>query len=239
MPVGDQRGQIKCVTAGTRVRRRANTRTRLLPRSIVPSPSVSSSAGLDSRGFLIGQAGPSGHPVTSPLVVHGDMPLPGGGGCARKAGLVLNKGLGASQLQGGGPGASQSQHRWSPEPSSLFGHPRWGSSHLAVRSSPPPSRGLFRDHLVSRFRRAEAAPIYTSPRRLWFCPGSKHKGVLQTGCLKEQRGQPDPSPPAAPTLTSLLLSMLRGLHSNSSKPGCRGLNSNSAAHKSRHLEAAY
>lgn len=56
MPTGDQRGQIKCFTAGTQVRRRANTRTRLLPHSIVPGASVSSSAGLDSRGFLIGQA---------------------------------------------------------------------------------------------------------------------------------------------------------------------------------------
>lgn len=59
MPAGDQRGQIKCFTAGTQVRRRANTRTRLLPRSIVPGASVSSSAGSDSRGFLIGQVDPA------------------------------------------------------------------------------------------------------------------------------------------------------------------------------------
>lgn len=35
--------------------------------------------GLDSRGFLIGQADPA-DTVTSPPVVHGDIPLPGGGG---------------------------------------------------------------------------------------------------------------------------------------------------------------
>lgn len=206
MPTGDRRGQIKCVPAGTQVRRRANTCTRPLPRSIVPRASVSTSAGLDSRGFLIGQAGPGGHPVTSPLVVHGDLPLPEGGGGARKAGLVLNKGLGASQLYGGALGASSSPRRWSPRSSRLFGHPRRVGGHLAVGSSLPTSRGLVCDHLVSRFRRAKVSPIYTSTRRLRFCPGSKHNSVVRTGCHKEQRAQPGPSPPTAPTLTTLVLS---------------------------------
>lgn len=141
----DKRGQIKCVTAGTQVRRRANTCTHLLPRSIVPGASVSSSAGLDSQGFLIGQAGPGRHPVTSPPVVHGDIPLAAeGGGCARKAVLVLNKGLGASQLRGWALGASHTPHRWSPPPSHLCVPPRWDAGHPAVGSSlpPPPSRGL-------------------------------------------------------------------------------------------------
>lgn len=62
-----------------------------LPRSIVPSASISSSAGLDSQGFLIGQAGPGGHPVTSPPAVHGDGPLPGVGDVPGKLGLSSTK----------------------------------------------------------------------------------------------------------------------------------------------------
>lgn len=125
MPAGNQRGQMEYVTAGTQVRRRANTCTRLLPRSIVPSAFVSSSARLDSRGFLIGQADPA-DTATSPTVVPGDIPLPGGGGCARKAGLVLNKGLGASQLHGWALGAYHNPHRWSPPPFRLCSIPnRW------------------------------------------------------------------------------------------------------------------
>lgn len=203
MPTRDRRGQIKCVTAGTQVRRRANTCTRLLPRSIVPGASVSTSAGLDSRGFLIGQAGPSGHPVTSPLAVRGDTPLPGGGGGARKARLVLNKGLGASQRHRGAPGTT---HTSAPQSSHLFGHPRRVGSHQAAGSSLPPSRGLLCDHLGSRFRRAEASPVYTSTRGLWFSPGSKHSSVLQTSCLAEQRAQLAPPSPTTPVLTTILLS---------------------------------
>lgn len=208
MPTGDQRGQIKCVTAGTQVRRRANTCTRLLPRSIVPGASVSTSAGLDSRGFLIGQAGPGGHPVTSPLAVRGDAPLPEGGGGARKAWLVLNKGVGASQRHGEAPGAPRTTHTSAPRSSHLFGHPRRVGSHPAAGSSLPPPRGLLCDHLVSRFRRAEAEapPVYTSTLGLRFFPGSKHSSVLQTGRLAEQRAQLAPPSPTAPILTTLVLS---------------------------------
>lgn len=206
MPTGDRRGQIECVTAGTQVRRRANTCTRLLPRSIVPGASVSTSAGLDSRGFLIGQAGPGGHPVTSPLAVRGDAPLPGGGGGARKARLVLNKGLGASQRHGGGPGASCTTHTSAPQSSYLFGNPRRVGSHPAAESSLPPSRDLLCDHLGSRFRRAEASPVYTSTRGLWFSPGSKHSSVLQTSHLAKQRAQLAPPSPTTLVLTTLILS---------------------------------
>lgn len=109
----------KCVTAGTQVRRRANAGTHLLPRSIVPGASVSNSAGLDSRGFLIGQAGPGRHPVTSPPAVHRDAPLPGVGDVPGKLGLSSTKG-------------------W--EPASYMGGPWWGVSRLPHRWSPPPSR---------------------------------------------------------------------------------------------------
>lgn len=143
VPAGNQRGQIKYVTAGTQVRRRANTCTCLLPRSIVHSAFVSTSAGLDSRGFLIGQADPA-DTVTSPPVVHGDIPLPGGGGCARKAGLVLNKGLGAGQLLGWALGAYHDPYRWSPPPSRLCSIPnRWavtGSRELTSSLQGPTPR---------------------------------------------------------------------------------------------------
>lgn len=99
----DQKGQIKCVAAGTRVRRQANACTRLHPRSIVPSASVSSSAGLDGWGFLIGQAGPGGHPVTSPPAAHGDIPLLGVGDVPGKLGLSSTKDWGRAAT-GVGPG---------------------------------------------------------------------------------------------------------------------------------------
>ena len=77
--------------------------------------------GLDSQGFLnragwtwrtlghFPSSGPRGHTAAW------------GGGCARKAGLVLNKRLGAGQLHGWfvGAGSSHTPHRWSPASSPL------------------------------------------------------------------------------------------------------------------------
>lgn len=105
--------------------------------------------------------------------------------------------------------------------------PLWASRtmgpHLAVGNSLPPSRGLFHDHLVPGLRRAEAS-IYTSTRRLWFCPGSKHNSVLQTGCLTEQRTQPAPALPPPHPQQWQPCPRSWGLGINNSKPDNLGLN---------------
>lgn len=115
--------------------------------------------GLDSQGFLnragwtwrtlghFPSSGPRGHTAAW------------GGGCARKAGLVLNKRLGAGQLHGWFTGAGSSH----THTGGLL-HPRlcrqsWRvSGHPAAGSSLPPLKGLLHRHLVSRFRRAAPLP---------------------------------------------------------------------------------
>lgn len=163
MLTGNQRGQIKCVTAGTQVRRRANTCTRLLPHSIVPSASVSSSAPLDSRGFLIGQADPAD---TRPLPLQwstGTYHCLVGGTCQESWACPQQR-TGSQPATRMGPGGLPCPTQAVSSTLPPLQYPQQVGSHQAAGSSLPPSRGLCHGHLVSRFRRAEASPINTSTR---------------------------------------------------------------------------
>lgn len=72
-----------------------------------------------------------------------------------------------------GPGGLTITHTGGPlHPPASAASPTGGQSPAAGNSQSP-SRGLLQGHLVSRFRRAEASPIYTPTRGLWFCLRSK------------------------------------------------------------------
>lgn len=175
MPAGDQRGQIKCFTAGTQVRRRANTRTHLLPRSIVPGASVSSSGGLGSWGFLIGQADPADTRSLPLQWSTGTYHCLGVGDVPGKLGLSSTKDWERASYTGG-PWGPPISHTGGLLPPTSAASPMGGQSRGSRELTTSPSRGLLHGHLVSRFKRVKSSPIYISIHRPWFCCGSKHNG---------------------------------------------------------------
>lgn len=204
MPAGDRRGQIKCFIAGTQVRRRANTRTRLLPRSIVPSASVSSSGELGSWGFLIGQADPADTRSLPLQWSTGTYHCLGVGDVPGKLGLSSTKDWEPASYTGGpwGPPISHTGGLLYPPTSaaSLMGGQSWGSRELTTS----PSRGLLHGHLVSRFKRAKPLPFTYPSTDHGSAVDPNTTAILQTGCLREQRAQSALCPPQPVLFSSKL-----------------------------------
>lgn len=124
--------------------------------ALFPGAAVSSSLGPDNRGFLIGLgwtwqiaghfpcSGPQG---PSPL----NTPLCGGGGGPGKQPWSPTKHWEPASYMGARE-TSHPPHRGTVRTSvsgSVTLPPPWAVSHLAMGSSPPPSRRLLHGHLVS------------------------------------------------------------------------------------------
>lgn len=180
------KGQIKGVTAGAPVRSQANTRTRLLLHSIVPVPHQqvcwARQPGLPNRARLdLADTGSLPFPWPPGTIITTEHTITRGWGMSGKAGLVLDKALGASQLCGWALGTSHipykvqagfSYHhkltRYHHKLTLLaFVGSTWQSG---VGTSPP--RSLLWPSGVRRVQRAKH-PISTSTLRLWDCSGSK------------------------------------------------------------------
>ena len=147
--------------------------TLLLPRSIVPGASVSSSAAPDSQGFLTGQAGPADTRSLPLQRSTGTCHCLGMGDVPGKLGLSSTKDWEPASYRVGPGGLSYPTQVVSSTLPSLRASPMVGS-HPGAGGLLPPSRGLLHSHLVSRFRRPEALPFKHPPTRPWLCPGSKH-----------------------------------------------------------------
>lgn len=179
--------------------------TRLLPRSIVPGASVSSSAAPDSRGFLTGQAGPADTRSLPLQRSTGTCHCPGMGDVPGKLGLSSTKDWEPASYKVGPGGLSYPTQVVSSTLPSLRASPTVGS-HPGAGGLLPPQEACSTATWCpdSGGQKLPHLNIHPQGHGSALDP-STTVSVLQTGCLKQQKAQSALSTPTAPTLTSTTL----------------------------------